>query len=237
VRLDDAELVSREYEDEGRFNVRQAVWNSSTGPDAHDLVLEALREISAARILEVGSRKGELAERISRELGAEVVAVDQSERMVELTRVRGVHAVLGDVQDLQFEDGSFDACVAAWMLYHVHDLERGLDELARVLRLGGRLVAVTNSERSLTELWALVGEPRKTNYPFGAENGGAALARHFDSVERNDVVGIVTFPDHEAARRYIAASPTRAHLVDELPEFEGPLVATRSVAVFVAERA
>jgi SAM-dependent methyltransferase len=212
------------------------VWNSSTGPDAHDLVLEALREISAARILEVGSGKGELAERISSELCADVIAVDQSERMVELTREWGVRAALGDVQDLPFEDESFDACVAAWMLYHVPDLDRGLRELARVTRPGGRLVAVTNSERSLTELWTLVGEPWKTNYPFGAENGGAALARHFDRVEHVDVAGTITFSSFEDARRYIASSPTRAHLAGYLPDFDGPLVATRAVAVFVAEK-
>jgi SAM-dependent methyltransferase len=234
VRLDDPELVRREYEDEERFSIRQATWKSSTGPDVHELVLEVLRECSPEHVLEVGPGKGELAERISRELGADVVAVDQSERMVELTRERGVHAVLGDVQELPFDDGSFDACVAAWMLYHVPDLDRGLRELARVLRPGGRLVAVTNNERSLTELWTLVREPRKRNYPFGAENGGHVLARHFDRVERRDVVGAVTFPDFEAARSYVAASPTRAHLAGELAEFEGPLVASRAVAVFVA---
>ena len=99
-KLNDPELVRREYEDESRFNVRQATWRSATGPDAHDVVIEALREISPSRVLEVGSGKGELAERIARDLDAEVVAVDQSERMVELTRSRGIEAVVGDVQRL-----------------------------------------------------------------------------------------------------------------------------------------
>jgi ubiquinone/menaquinone biosynthesis C-methylase UbiE len=237
VRLNDPELVRRDYADEERFSVRQATWNSSTGPDVHDLVLELLREISPTRVLEVGPGKGELAERIFRDLGADLVAVDQSERMVNLPRARGVHALLGDVQKLPFENESFDACVAAWMLYHVPDLDRGLGELARVPRSGGRLVAVTNSERILSELWTLVGEPRKTNYPFGAENGGRTLRRHFHRVQRHDVAGTVRFSSFDDARRYIASSPTRAHLADELPAFDGPLVATRAVAVFVAEKA
>jgi 2-polyprenyl-3-methyl-5-hydroxy-6-metoxy-1,4-benzoquinol methylase len=88
AKLNDPDLVRREYEDESRFSVRQATWNSATGPDAHDIVLEALREITPSRVLEVGPGKGELAERMARELGADVVAVDQSERMVELTRAR-----------------------------------------------------------------------------------------------------------------------------------------------------
>ena len=45
--------------------------------------------------------------------------------MVELARARGVDARVGDVQALPFEDESFDAALAAWMLYHVPDVERG----------------------------------------------------------------------------------------------------------------
>ena len=45
--------------------------------------------------------------------------------MVELARARGVDARVGDVQELPFADGAFDCVVAAWMLYHVPDLDRG----------------------------------------------------------------------------------------------------------------
>ena len=88
-------------------------------------------DVAPQSVLEVGCGEGELAERVQRELGAEVVALDQSERMVELTRRRGVDARVGDVQDLPFPDECFDVAVAAWMLYHVPDLDRGLGELAR----------------------------------------------------------------------------------------------------------
>jgi SAM-dependent methyltransferase len=237
LTLNDPELVRAEYSDECRFTIRQSAWTRTSGPEVHDLVLEALREISPVRVLEVGPGKGELAERILRELGAYVVAVDQSERMVELTRSRGVNARLGDVQELPFASESFDACVAAWMLYHVPDLHRGLTELARVLRPGGRLVAVTNSVWNLSELWTLVGEPSRRSHPFSAENGADALAGHFDGVERCDASGTVTFPDVEAARSYVAASVTRAHLAERIPKFSGPLVASRSIAVFIATKA
>jgi SAM-dependent methyltransferase len=234
-RLDDPDLVRREYADESRFATRAAAWETATGPDPRRLALEAVAEVAPGRVLEVGSGPGELADRLVRELGAEVVALDQSERMVELTRARGVDARLGDVQELPFPDDSFDCALAAWMLYHVPDLDRGLGELARVLRPGGRLVAVTNSGENLRELWSLLGEKAVRPHPFSAENGELPLRRRFGRVERREARGTVTFPDRDAVLRYVAASATRAHLAAELPLFEGPLEATRHTVVFVAD--
>ena len=113
------------------------------------------------------------------ELGAEVVALDVSERMVELARGRGVDARVGDVQALPFADASFDTVVAAWMLYHVPDLDRGLAEIARVLAPGGQLVAVTNSELHLDEARARCGVSMVGRMPFNRDNGEEILARHF----------------------------------------------------------
>ena len=45
-------------------------------------------------------------------LGAELVASDQSERMVEIQRSKGIDASIGDVQELPFADGEFDVAVA-----------------------------------------------------------------------------------------------------------------------------
>jgi SAM-dependent methyltransferase len=236
VRLDDPELVRREYSDESRFATRAAAWAGSTGPDPRELLFRAVAEIEPRRVLEVGPGRGELAARIRDELGAEVAAVDQSERMVELTRARGVDARLGDVQELPFADGAFDCAVAAWMLYHVPDLDRGLAELARVLRPGGRLVAVTNGEANLPELWGMIDDGGRVN-GFHSENGEAILGRHFPRVERRDARGTVTFPDRAAALAYVSASITRPQLAAALPEWEGPLECTRLATVFVAELA
>ena len=91
---------------------------------------------SPRRVLEVGCGWGELAEWIARDTGAEVVAVDLSPRMVELARERGVDAGSPTCRQLLFADGEFDLVVAAWMLYHVPELDRGLGELARVAPSG-----------------------------------------------------------------------------------------------------
>jgi SAM-dependent methyltransferase len=144
--------------------------------------------------------------------------------MVALTRARGIDARVGDAQALAFADDSFDLVIAAWMLYHVPDLDRGLREIARVLRPGGALVATTNSTQHLSEMWTLVGLDGYP-LPFNAENGAAILGRHFAHVEQQDISGSVTFPDRDAIRRYVASSIKGRHLVDRIPETAGPLSA------------
>jgi SAM-dependent methyltransferase len=80
--------------------------------------------------LEVSCGRGEFAARLLRHR-IDVAAVDQFERMVELSRECGVDARVGDVQDLPFDDREFDVAAANFMLYHVPDLDRALVELAR----------------------------------------------------------------------------------------------------------
>ncbi|HKP19365.1 MAG TPA: class I SAM-dependent methyltransferase [Gaiellaceae bacterium] len=235
MRLNDPALVRQEYADEQGLAARMAVQESASGPDPYAVVFDAVAGCNPGRVLEVGCGRGELAARMMRELDARVVALDQSERMVELTRERGVEAIVGDVQELPFRDATFDCVVAAWMLYHVQDLNRALQEVRRVLKPAGRLVAATSSERNLAELWRLVGEIGAPADGFTAENAEWPLLRHFTLVQRRDVRGTVTFPDHETARRHIAAVPTRAAHAERLPFFQGPLHASRRVAVFVCE--
>lgn len=234
--LNDPAVVRREYADETGLAARTAVQQSATGPDPYGAVFGAVAECEPGLVLEAGCGRGELAERMHRELDARVVAVDQSERMVELTAARGIEAIVGDVENLPFRDSIFDCVVAAWMLYHARDVNRAILELRRVLRPDGRLVAATSSERNLAELWQLVGEVGAPADGFTVESAEGALLRHFTIVERRDVRGTVTFPDREAARRHISAVPTRGHLAERLPSLDGPLQASRHVAVFVCEQ-
>jgi ubiquinone/menaquinone biosynthesis C-methylase UbiE len=235
VRLNDPEIVRAEYAEESRLEERIAAWEGLTGPNPRELALDAVAEARPRRVLEVGCGQGWASEWIKDELGAEVVAIDQSERMVELTRRRGVDAQVGDVQDLAFEDESFDAALAAWMLYHVPDLDRGLSELGRVLRPGGRLVAVTNAPESLQELWTLLGADRTPFLlaGFHSDNGAEMLRRHFRHVEERQAAGIVTFADPEAVQRYVDSLVTVSGTV---PPFEGELVCSRRSTIFVAEK-
>ena len=234
-RIDTDEYVDGQYRTTSRLEARMSVWRP--GPDGRtpqDAVIEALAEVGPERVLEVGCGTGAFAARCVRELGCAVVGLDASPAMVEATRTQGVNAVLGDVRDLSFEDGSFDCAVALWMLHHVDDRDRAIGELARVLGPGGRLVATGNGLGHLAELWALIGFEYPAS-PFGLENGEDQLERHFASVTIFELETTAVFRDRSAAAAYLE-SMERHDLAALLPGDGWPLSASGDTAVFIADR-
>jgi len=69
------------------------------------------------------------------------VGIDASPVALGHTLARGLHAILGSVDDLPFERASFDAVLSLDVLYHqdVHP-EQAVAEIARVLKPGGVLI-------------------------------------------------------------------------------------------------
>lgn len=201
---DDPSVVQSQYASEDNLRARQALWAEVEGENGPVVLWRVLSALRPRRVLEVGGGQGELAGRMRTELGAEISFIDQSERMVELARLRGIDdAKVGDAQELAFADGSFDTVVAAWMLYHVPEVDRALAEAARVLEPGGRLVAVTNSVRHLAELRDLVGLLIPGfERQFNSENGEEALSRHFPHVERHDTEITAIVRDREILESY-----------------------------------
>ncbi len=238
MRLDDPALVADEYADESRLRKRASAYTGEDGgEDARAVLVAAVAELQPSRVLEVGCGWGELAEWIGADTGAGVSAVDLSPRMVELTRARGVDAIVADVQQLPFADGEFDVAVAAWMLYHVPDRPQALAELARVLRPGGRLVAATNSIFHLHELRELVGSGR-SSIAFSREDGAEQLARQFDEVRRIDIDGHLEFPTRADVEEYVRASISMSPFVANLPATVAePFRARRATTIFVANKA
>jgi SAM-dependent methyltransferase len=233
----DPAYVREQYASEAGLVARSSLYGDTTGPFAGDVAFDAVAEVSPGRMLEVGCGNGWFAARVQRELGTVVVAVDQSERMVDLALAEGVDARVADVQALPFGDGEFDAVAANWMLYHVPDLERGLAEIRRVLAPGGRLVAITNGNDHLLELWRIVRAEETRlgrDFSFGAENGAEILSRHFADVELRDSSGTVQITGRDAVVRYIESSETWKHLAERVPGRVEPFVARRSNVVFVA---
>ena len=230
--LDDPQEVRAQYANEDNLQARRDLYEEVSGPDARDVLWQTLVEWKPAQVLEVGGGPGELSERMQHELGASVRFVDISPRMVELARGRGIDAQVGDVQALPFADGEFDTVVAAWMLYHVPNIDLGLAEIARVLRPGGALIAVTNSVDHLRELRKLIGVRSGWELTFSRENGEDLLGLHFAHVERFDMETIVTVRTREKLVAYRGSMSAETQPVPD--EGELPFVVHGRPTIFVA---
>ena len=96
-----------------------------------------------SRALDVATGTGDLAIELARR-GAEVTGLDFSEPMLELARGKapGVEWVRGNALALPYGDGEFDAVTVGFGARNFSDLGRGLAEMARVTRPGGRVVVL-----------------------------------------------------------------------------------------------
>lgn len=96
-------------------------------------------------VLDVATGTGDLAITIQKGTGANVVGLDLSQQMlnVGIEKVKQqnlqdkITMVKGDAENLPFEDNKFDAVSVAFGVRNFENLEKGLDELKRVVKVGG----------------------------------------------------------------------------------------------------
>ena len=93
--------------------------------------------------LDVATGTGDLAIELARR-GAEVTGSDFAPAMLEIARRKapGLRFEEGDALKLAYPDGSFDAVTVGFGARNFADLDRGLGEMARVTRPGGRVVVL-----------------------------------------------------------------------------------------------
>jgi demethylmenaquinone methyltransferase / 2-methoxy-6-polyprenyl-1,4-benzoquinol methylase len=98
------------------------------------------------RALDVATGTGDLAVELARRVGpgGEVVGSDFSEEMLEVARRKAPSLTFefANALALPYPDGSFDAATVGFGARNFSDLERGLSEMARVVRPGGRVVVL-----------------------------------------------------------------------------------------------
>ena len=124
-------------------------------------VLAGLLGRPRRRVLDVGGGYGRLAAPLAER--HDVTLVDISEEMLAEARIRcppEVDLVHADARELPFRDESFDVVLALDLLPHLPDTAQALRELARVARMGGRVVFDTTNA---VPLWVLA-YPRYVNW-------------------------------------------------------------------------
>jgi demethylmenaquinone methyltransferase/2-methoxy-6-polyprenyl-1,4-benzoquinol methylase len=108
-------------------------------------VARLVREVRPSRVLDLATGSGDLALELQAQLGegAQVIAADFCEPMLEQARRKGVReAIRADGMNMPFADGAFDALTIGFGLRNMADYPGAVREMARVLRPRGRLVVL-----------------------------------------------------------------------------------------------
>lgn len=148
-------------------------------------LLRMFGDLKGKKILDVGCGTG----RIVRDLidsGGEVTALDISSEMLKLCEKRfpRIECVVGDVEDMPFEDGTFDVCVSMFLIVHLRDLQQAFDEVYRVMKDGGMFILSNVNQRKAPKLKLADGkEIVIESYYHRPEDVLKALDRSFFKVE------------------------------------------------------
>ena len=254
----DAEAVKEQYATSKGLDTRLAFHDKySTNRQGYSNWIVSNYDIrEGMRVLELGCGTGsiwsghdDLIEKCAR-----LVMTDVSEGMLKTARENigqrdNVEFCLADIQDIPFEDGSFDVIIANAMLYHVPDLSKGIQEVRRVLKDDGVFYCATLGENNFTDRLAywfrLGGESFKPNHNFTMQNGESKLKTVFsdvralyyeDSLHVTDTEDLVDYLRSLATFKAIIELPVhrlyeilREHEIDgviDLPKEYGMFVAT-----------
>jgi demethylmenaquinone methyltransferase/2-methoxy-6-polyprenyl-1,4-benzoquinol methylase len=128
----------------------------------------AVREIAKVNpkmILDIATGTGDLAIETSRLNPSQVIGVDISNNMLDVGREKMKKKSLdklidmqyGDSENLSFKDNTFDAVTAGFGVRNFENLDKGLSEMCRVMKVGGKLAILEPAEPKIFPFKQLYG--------------------------------------------------------------------------------
>lgn len=215
-----AEGIRRYYATDEKLRIEDETHDKYAVPkcDFVNWALDTLAWQTDEVVLDIGCGRGKhYSQLIDRAPDIRYFALDLSPYMLLNHPARSDRLSLGDARRLPYADDSFDVVMANHVLYHLDNIDGGLDEIKRVLKPGGKVLATTNSIHNMPELQVLFRRaivllsangahahpPTLPSDAFALENGTRILARHFYAVVRHDLPVQLVFDDIEPAMAYL----------------------------------
>jgi demethylmenaquinone methyltransferase/2-methoxy-6-polyprenyl-1,4-benzoquinol methylase len=139
----------------GRYDKVNRFLSAGTDIGWRKKALKMLKKENPRHILDVATGTGDMAILASRLLNPDrVVGIDISPGMLELGRKKVknerlekvIQLQLGDSETINFAKNTFDAVMVAFGVRNFENLEKGLGEMLRVLKPGGRLIVLEFSQ-------------------------------------------------------------------------------------------
>lgn len=195
----DEKAVKAQYDDSENLDIRIAIHQkySVNKQGFGNWIFQQYELFDGCKILELGCGNGSIWRENIKLLSKDcrLILSDFSENMLAAARKNvlaesGVDFKIIDIQNIPYNDNSFDIVIANMMLYHVPDLGKALSEVRRVLKPQGKFYCATYGENGIIEYLErlfidIIGEEKRDKV-FTLQNGGYILSNYFSNVERRD---------------------------------------------------
>jgi SAM-dependent methyltransferase len=221
-RTIDPRYLEYQYADSEKLKIRLEAherYSERSQDDWYERYVALLGPAPGSTVLDVGCGFGAFHPALSA-VGARVVAFDYSAGMTREARQRAaerglpVQLLQADAQQIPLADRSCDHAIASHMLYHVPDIQRALEEIRRVVKVGGRVLITTNAADHSARLNELHTQAaRELGLTPGATPGHSRFSLDelplvrsvFPNVELHHQPNAFVFPTVESALRYYAS--------------------------------
>ena len=147
-------------------------------------VIQLTMQNNPKRVLDVATGTGDLAIALAEKGQAQITGLDISPGMLEVGKQKvqekqlgkQIDMIIGDSEEIPFEDNTFDAVTVAFGVRNFEELEAGLKEIQRVLKPGGIFVVLETSVPSKSFI--------RTGYRLYCKNYLPLVARLMSRDER-----------------------------------------------------
>lgn len=197
--INDASIVKKQYASANNLSTRISIHDrySTNKMGFGNWIFSNYKIDEGMKVLELGCGTGNTWKNKDSMIHtcSKLVLSDFSEGMVETARgtigeYDNVEYKVIDIQEIPYENETFDVVIANMMLYHVPDIKKGLAEVRRVLKSGGQFYCATYGEHGIVEYLSRIlsdyGVEDTINKNFTLQNGREILSDVFSKVEKLD---------------------------------------------------
>lgn len=137
-----------------RYDLLNRVLSAGIDKNWRRKAINELKDIQPERILDIATGTADLALEAMRLRPVEIIGLDISNKMLDIGRHKimqsGFQGVIrleqGDSESILYPDGHFDAITVSFGVRNFEHLEKGLREMYRVLKPGGKVVILEFSQ-------------------------------------------------------------------------------------------
>ena len=197
--IQDTEVVREQYKSDANLKTRISIHDkySVNKVGFGSWIFQQYELKENYRILELGCGNGSMWPKHIYEIpkGSEIILTDFSEGMLSeakknIPENNKIIFKQVDIQNIPFEDKSFDIVIANMMIYHVPYLNKALHEVKRVLKATGTFYCATYGENGISEymqeLLKDYGVSKNLNKVFTLQNGKEILKDYFSFIEKRE---------------------------------------------------